>query len=282
MQVAGNWRLDRFLPASLGIAMPISISHVRTGVDPQLLSGTDIRGEDLDGLRRPSSASTAYALTLRRSQRGANWLVRGIVDPLTISANMVRGHSGTELSEAESRAAAVNATYNLVLTRSGPVFDLSSLLPSFLRETEGGTSLRRARLTLAPSNIRLSSGLTRDQGEFISYQVPIERASDADLIPNRSENHIWRNAAGLTWQPLGMLVATADLASTRDLRQYSDSTPIGRLAGALRLPQRPPQRPLPPTPRRLPTPLRRPLLRPPRWRRPRHPRCRATPCAARA
>ena len=234
MQLAGSWRLDRFLPASLGIAMPINISHVRTGVDPQLLSGTDIRGDDLAGLRRPGSASTVYALTLRRSQRGTNWLVRGLVDPLTITANMMRGRNETELSEAESRAAAVNASYNLVLGRSGPVFDFSRILPGFLRTTEGGTSLRRARITLAPSNIRLQSGLTRDEGEFTSFQVPIERDSDADLIPNRSLNHVWRNAAGLTWQPLGMLVTSADLASTRDLREYSDSTPIGRLAGASR------------------------------------------------
>ena len=64
--------------------------------------------------------------------------------------------------------------------------------------------------------------------------MPIERASDLDLIPTRSLNHVWRNSAGLTWQPLGMLVTTADLTSTRDLREYSDSTPIGRLAGASR------------------------------------------------
>ena len=182
------------------------------------------------GLRRPGSASTAYALTVRRSQRGSNWLVRGFVDPLTITANMMRGHNETELSEAESRAAAVNAAYNLVIARSGPVFDLSGILPAFLRQTEGGTSLSRARISLAPSNIRLQSGLTRDEGEFISYQIPIERASDADLIPNRSLNHIWRNAAGLTWQPLGMLNLNADVTSTRDLRVYPDPTPIGRLA----------------------------------------------------
>ncbi len=234
MQLAGNWRLDRFLPPSLGIAMPFSVSYVSTGVDPQLISGTDIRGEDLAGLRRPGSASMSYATTIRRSQRGRDWLVRGFIDPITITANLVTGHSETELSEAESKAAGVNATYNLVIPRVGPVVNLSRIVPRFLRATEGGATLQRARIALAPTNIRLSSGLTRDEGELTSYQVPIERASDLDLIPTRSLNHVWRNSAGLTWQPLGMLVTTADLTSTRDLREYSDSTPIGRLAGASR------------------------------------------------
>ena len=36
--------------------------------------------------------------------------------------------------------------------------------------------------------------------------------------------------AGLTWQPLGMLNLSGDLTSTRDLRIYPDSSPLGRLA----------------------------------------------------
>ena len=234
MQLAGNWRLDRFLPPSLGLALPVSVSVIRTGVDPQLISGTDIRGEDLTGLRRPGAGSVAYAATLRRSQRGRDWLVRGLIDPLTITARLVTGHTETELSDAESKAADLNAAYNLVIPRVGPVVNLSRLVPGFLRRTEGGATLQRTRIALAPTNIRLSSGLARDEGEFTSYQVPIERPSDVELVPTRSLNHAWRNNAGLTWQPLGMLVATGDLTSTRDLREYSDSTPIGRLAGESR------------------------------------------------
>lgn len=234
LQLAGNWRLDRFLPASLGLAMPVSISHVRTGVDPQLISGTDIRGDDLADLRRPGSAATSYSMTIRRSQRGRSWLTRGLVDPLTISGTMARGSAETELSEATSSASALTASYNLILGRSGPVVDLSGFVPGFLRGSEGGQALRQARFSLAPTNLRLSSGLTRDEGLFTSYQVPIVRAVDEGILPTRALNHLWRNSAGLTWQPLGMLLASGDLSSTRDLRHYSDSTPIGRVAGASR------------------------------------------------
>jgi hypothetical protein len=50
------------------------------------------------------------------------------------------------------------------------------------------------------------------------------------LRPTLALSHLWRNSGGLTWQPLGMLNLGGDLTSTRDLRVYPDSTPIGRLA----------------------------------------------------
>jgi len=52
--------------------------------------------------------------------------------------------------------------------------------------------------------------------------------------PTLALNHLWRNSAGLTWQPLGMLNLSGDLTSTRDLRIYPDSSPLGRLAYAER------------------------------------------------
>src|SRR5439155_15069049 len=77
---------------------------------------------------------------------------------------------------------------------------------------------------------RLASGLTRDESNSTAYLFPVLRSDDALLQPTLALNHLWRNSAGLTWQPLGMLSLSSDLTSTRDLRVYSDSTPIGRLA----------------------------------------------------
>jgi hypothetical protein len=74
----------------------------------------------------------------------------------------------------------------------------------------------------------------RDQNELTAYQVPIVRDLDTTLVPTFSLNHVWRNAAGVSWQPLGMLTLSADLSSSRDLRHYDDSTEIGRLASLSR------------------------------------------------
>ncbi len=234
MRVAGTWRLDRFLPPSLGIAMPATVSFTRASVDPTLITGTDIRGSSLAALRKPKSWNASYQVALRRSRRGSNWLVRGLIDPLTIGFGLIRGSSQTELSESNANSANVSVGYNLLLGRAGPVVDLSPLVPGFLRGTELDRALGQTRLGIAPSNVRFSSGLVRDRGELTAFQVAIARDVDSLIAPTTTLNHVWRNSAGMSWQPLGMLTLGLDMTSTRDLRHYGDSTAIGRLAGASR------------------------------------------------
>ena len=234
LRLSGTWRLDRFLPAGLGLSIPVGVSLIRTGVDPVLLSGTDILGSTLAELRRPRSWSTAYSVSIRRSRRGSNWLTRGLLDPLALTGSFASGTAQTELSRGETNTMNVSGAYNLVLRRAGPVVNLTGIVPGFLRNTEAGKALAKSQISLVPSTLRLSSGIARDEGEFTSYQAPVFRATDEALVPSLSLNHIWRNAAGVTWQPLGMLLLGGDLTSSRDLRRYADSTTIGRVAGQSR------------------------------------------------
>ena len=70
LQLASNVRLDRFLPASFGLAMPFTITYARTGTNPELLTGTDLRAASLPGLRKPESWSATYSLSIRRESPG--------------------------------------------------------------------------------------------------------------------------------------------------------------------------------------------------------------------
>ena len=65
--------------------MPLTVTYSRSDVSPQLLTGTDLRGDALPGLRKPHSWTGNYTLAIRRSQRGKKWLVRGLVDPLSVA-----------------------------------------------------------------------------------------------------------------------------------------------------------------------------------------------------
>jgi hypothetical protein len=233
LQLASTWRLDRFLPTSLGITMPASVSLSRSKVDPQLVTGSDLRASDLTGLRKPESWSATYSIALRRSQRGKNWLVRGLVDPLGLLGTWTNGNNQTELSRANSSAYSYQATYSLLLGKGGLDLGLGGLvdkLPGFLRRSDAAKGLRRPSLNLVPSNVRWSSGLSKSQGDLLSYQVPVARPLDTLIQPISSLIYLWRNTAGLSWQPLGMLTMSADLASTRDLRDYSDTTTLARVA----------------------------------------------------
>jgi motility/secretion related protein SprA len=236
-QLSTNWRLDRFLPPSLGLAVPLTISYNRSDVDPQLITGTDIRGNALPGLRKPQSWTANYNLSIRRSQRGTSWLARGLLDPMSLAAVYTKGRSRTELSDANSDAYAMVLGYSLQLQRRGPRLPFGGLvraLPKWIRESEGGKALAAATFSLAPSAVRWSSGLSRDQSDYSLFSVPVSRADDSSIVPTLSLTHLWRNSAGLSWQPLGMLSLDGDLTSTRDLRVYPDSTSLGRLAYAER------------------------------------------------
>ena len=111
---------------------------------------------------------------------------------------------------------------------------IAKRLPKWLRESEGGKALRDAEFNLVPSNVRWSSGLTKDRADYSLFSVPVTRPEDELIQPTVSLTHIWRNTGGLTWQPLGMLSLNSDITSTRDLRVYPDSTSLGRLAYAER------------------------------------------------
>jgi len=62
--------------------------------------------------------------------------------------------------------------------------------------------------------------------------VPIRVLADTILKPVTSEQFLWRNAAGVNWDPFTMLRLTSNWSSTRDLRQYDDSTTLGRVVNA--------------------------------------------------
>jgi hypothetical protein len=229
---ASALRLERFLPTSLGISVPFGINYVRSDVNPELLTGTDIRGSDLQNLRKPQSWTLAYNVALRRITRGRSWVTRGFIDPFSFSASFVNGRSQSELSSAKSDARSLTGNYSLVPGRTGFGLSFGGLvdkLPKFLRNTDGGDALRHPAVTLTPSNIRFTSGLLYNQAQLTSFAVPVERPSDSQLPTQVSLTNYWRNGAGFTWQPLGMLRLASDLLSTRDLRHYPDSTSLGRL-----------------------------------------------------
>ncbi len=237
LQLATGVRMERFLPTSLGIALPVQVNYARTAVNPDLLTGTDIQGRDLVGLRKPESWALSYNFALRRVKRSTSWLLRGLVDPVSFSGNFSNSRSTTELSQAHAASRSLQATYLLQSGRRGPTLDLSGLvdrLPGFLRRSDGADALTHPRVNLAPTSVRMGSGLVRNEGELTAFQVAVHRGVDSLLRPAVSLSHTWRNTAGLTWQPLGMLTMSGDLASTRDLRHYSDSTTLGRVAGQAR------------------------------------------------
>jgi len=237
LQVGGNLSVERFLPTSLGLAIPVTMSFARTASDPELLTGTDIPGPALTGLRKPDNRSTAVNVAVRRARPGASWWLKGLIDPLSATFSLIDGLALGEMSDVQSNSYTLNLNYLLQTPRKGfrlPLGGLAGALPRFIREGQFGKGLARADLSVVPTRIRLASGLSRDESNATNFLFPVTRPDDDSLRPTIALTHLWRNTAGLTWQPLAMLNLSGDLTSTRDLRIYPDSSSLGRLAYAER------------------------------------------------
>src|SRR2546430_15399963 len=67
--IASTVRVDKFLPQTWGLAVPVTFSHTIAASDPFYLTNTDIRADALPGLRRPHATSSTYTFSARRVRR---------------------------------------------------------------------------------------------------------------------------------------------------------------------------------------------------------------------
>ncbi len=236
-RVGGSFRLDRLIP-TMGFEIPISYSLLAVGTDPQLVGGSDIRGSSLVDLRRPATATHTWSVSVRRTAGYSKTeLSRFLLDPLTISLSGGDASNTTELSNSSVHNFSANLNYQRSVPRRGRPLGLGGVvraLPDWLERGVMGQSLARSSVALSPHSLRFGSSLTRSAGDYLSFKSPMERLSDTILRPVTSLQHLWSNNLGATWQPIGLLSLSADWRSTRDLRQYPDSTSLGRLVGMSR------------------------------------------------
>jgi hypothetical protein len=128
---------------------------------------------------------------------------------VAFSGTYTRGDARLDLSQATTSNYTLNLDYTLV---PGPA----------------AVHIAGWRVRLNPSAIRLRSGLVGSDAERFTYDVPVARSTDT-LPPAVSRTRLWRNTGAVDLLPLPGVQLNVDVASTRDLRDYGDSTTIGRL-----------------------------------------------------
>ncbi len=228
-------QVDKFLPESWGLNVPFRVQHLRTSADPLFISQTDIRGDRLDGLRRPRSTSTLLDVSLQRATRGESFLARTLLDPIRIAARREVASNVTSRSAAQTENQSIQVSYlnvprpKTIRAVPGLVTGLIEALPSFIRDSEFGRSIRTARLRWNPQRLRFASTLTDNRTDRTTYRVPVELASDSLLLPSQRIAHSWRNTIDVALQPFSSLNMSVLYESTRDLRDYGDSTSVGRI-----------------------------------------------------
>jgi len=207
--VSGTLRLDRFLPERWGLSMPVSFQRILSSSDPFYLDQTDIRADALQGVRTPRSNASSYAFAARRVRLSNRGLGRWLVDPLSVSGSYTMGDTRSTLSRATASSYGLNFGYDFAPN------------PAVLRV--GGIGLR-----LNPSRLRFRSGWTGSDAERFTFLVPIELPGDT-ARPALSQTRYWLNSGGVQLAPVPGLQLGLDAASTRDLRDYGDSTTMGQV-----------------------------------------------------
>lgn len=228
-------RLDRLGLERLGLAAPLSIQVNRSTQDPFFLGGTDVLASPLVGLRRPQTAQAYYSLSLRRTRRGTRWWQRWLVDNLGLSGSLANGSATTQLSQNASKLANLQADYS-VLPAARSFRYLPGFLAHLLRSIPllGKADLFRglddATLRWSPATIRFSVGYARATSDFQAFRVPVATVSDTLATRVHLLQASFRSQAGIEFRPFQSTSFGLDVASTRDLKDYGDSTTLGILS----------------------------------------------------
>ncbi len=229
-------RVDRFLPTRWGLVISASVSSNWGWIDPDLIAGTDVQAAGIDGLRKPHSDATIWQFSIRHPNRqNEPNLSRLLLSPFAFAASGSAATNVASLSDATSSGWTTTLTYTLNNRRRAYAIHLKKIadaLPKWLQESAAGRGIANATFAPLPTLIQFSSSLSHTMGDLQAYQVPITTLADTILKPVTSEQFLLRNAAGLNWDPFGMLTFTSGWSSTRDLREYPDSSAIARVTNA--------------------------------------------------
>ena len=244
LDLAATVRVDRLLPVSLGLALPLTITHSGTTASPELLTQSDVTASAIPGLRTPRSSATSYAITARRVTPLENPLLSAIFDNVTVNGAWATSGARSEYQTGGAKNWNVGVDYAVAAEPRATavpawVTRAIGVLPPWMRESELGRAIRGASLRWNPAAIHFTSALVRTTDVRRTFLKPAAALDDTAQVVN-GENHVWRNGAGIELRPAGPLTLRWDATSLRDLRDYNAPTPAsvaaqrerGRLFGS--------------------------------------------------
>ncbi|MFL5479220.1 MAG: cell surface protein SprA [Gemmatimonadaceae bacterium] len=203
--VSSAFRLEKFLPASLGLAIPLSVNYTSSSQQPFYVSQSDIQADAVEGLRTPRSAATSVSLSIRRTTQSTGSMWSPVLNNLALTSAYTAGMSRSEYQDGRAKNFVVGVDFNLS----------RALLPDLAR--------------WSPTEIHLTSAYTNGHDDRISYLKPAFALDDsAQRVKGRTRT--WRNGGSLVFKPFKAASVHWDLTSIRDLRGYGSDSQLGLIA----------------------------------------------------
>jgi hypothetical protein len=203
--ITSAFRLEKLLPASLGLAIPLTVNYTSASQDPIFVSQSDIQGDAIQGLRAPRSAATSMTISLRRTKESTGSIWSPLINNLTLSSSYTSGMSRSEYQDGRAKNFVVGVDFNLS----------RALLPDLAR--------------WSPTEIHLTSAYTNGHDNRVSFLKPAFAVDDSgDVVKGRTRT--WRNGTSLVFKPFKAASVRWDITSVRDLRGYGTTSPLGLVA----------------------------------------------------
>ena len=206
VNVSSAFHVEKLLPRSFNISMPVSINYASASSDPLFVSRTDIEGDVVNGLRTPKSSATSVTFALARATPIEDSRLAPLLNNLSLSGTFTSGKARSEYADGKARNLSVGLDYNLS----------RALLPDISR--------------WAPAELHITSVYSRGSDDRSAFLKP---AAARDDIPRRIAGltSTWRNGTSFQLRPSKTLSGRLDFNSIRDLRGYGDNTPLGIVTG---------------------------------------------------
>jgi hypothetical protein len=228
IDISSTIRLDKLLPAGLGVTLPLTITKSSIGNDPLYLSQSDISGGAISGLRKPQNDRTTYSLTVRRTTPIAGGILGPLLNNLSATGIYVSGVDRTEYQDGRARNLSFGIDY-LVTSDSARTLHVPGWLDGTLGALPGAllagpvSTLRGSSFRWNPTQIRFTSGIVSADDRRLSYIKPAGMIDDQPSV-STATSRLWKNGGLFELRPTRSLTARWELESSRDLRNYGDST----------------------------------------------------------
>ncbi|MEJ2501924.1 MAG: hypothetical protein P8177_01190, partial [Gemmatimonadota bacterium] len=233
LSVNTTTELGRLMPASWGVAMPVTVSYLRSDVAPIFLRGTDVPADRLPGLRDSGTSRRRIGMSLRRTTPTSNPVLSALVDGTTLRAGHVSASDATVTTAArlDGYDAGIQvdrsvATVDVGLVPSFLETVLRWLVPGRVEESAFFDRVAGARLRITPERVGLSASYVEQESDVWRYDRVLESPADLDVEPTRSPRRILESGAQVRLRPLTSLTASLGVASGRDLLEPARATPL--------------------------------------------------------
>ncbi len=211
--------LERMTPASWGVEIPLSVSHVEADQDPQFLARSDVRAGRLENLRETGSRRTRVDVSFRKRTPTANPVVGLLLDGLELRAGYHSVASSTITAEGSTEGIDARVGYGRTVGRRD-----FALIPGFLRPVIRWLlpraledELLGSRFRWTPERLSFGASYARADQRAFRFDQIVEGAGDSFVQATLSPRESLEGAMEIVFRPFQTLTAQADVVSIRDI-----------------------------------------------------------------